>query len=388
MEGLANAVSAPADGPAGLRRATPGAIISARVPERVCHIVPAVPPEFNGLGDYARQLWRHWPEPRPEWHVAALRVPAGAAEAWPGVAFHPFRPTAEGLLEALLESRADAVALHYVGHGYHPKGVPLWLPKALARWKSATGGRLVTFFHEVVSRKPFPSSASLLRPVAELAVRRLLRESDHWLTSNVFAASELMALDRNRSVCSLVPVGSNITPLRRRPLATPSAVFSGPMTVIIFGTVHSRTQALQAHRAFLMGALAQQRLGLLLLVGSGNVPTTDDALLEYIPPHLLRVQLNQSPDGVSRLLNTADCALLHYPPTYLHKSGVYAACLSHSVWPVCIETSKNPLAAYVPVSTDGTLLPFIDLDLIHRFELDYIRASWFSIVEIWRESLG
>jgi len=120
-----------------------------RVPERVCHIVPAVPPEFNGLGDYAGQLWRHWPEPRPEWHVAALRVPAGAAEAWPGVAFHPFRPNAESLLEALLESRADVVALHYVGHGYHPKGVPLWLPKALARWKSATGGRLVTFFHEL-----------------------------------------------------------------------------------------------------------------------------------------------------------------------------------------------------------------------------------------------
>ncbi len=27
-----------------------------RVPERVCHIVPAVPSEFNGLADYARLL--------------------------------------------------------------------------------------------------------------------------------------------------------------------------------------------------------------------------------------------------------------------------------------------------------------------------------------------
>lgn len=43
--------------------------------ENHVHIVPAVPPAFNGFFDYCYKLWQHWPQPRPAWCALAPNVP-------------------------------------------------------------------------------------------------------------------------------------------------------------------------------------------------------------------------------------------------------------------------------------------------------------------------
>ena len=118
------------------------------------HIVPSVPPDFNGLGDYCYQLWKHWPSPRPEWLVATARMPDGAQAAWPEIQHWPFECKSQDLTRVLDAAKPDKVVLHYVGYGYAQRGAPNWLQRALKQWKSESGGKLVVMFHELYATGP------------------------------------------------------------------------------------------------------------------------------------------------------------------------------------------------------------------------------------------
>jgi len=310
-----------------------------RVPERVCHIVPAVPPEFNGLGDYARQLWRHWPEPRPDWHVAALRVPAGAAEAWPGVAFHPFRPNAESLLEALLESRADSVALHYVGHGYHPNGVPLWLPKALARWKSATGGRLVTFFHELWVEGGRWPAWPLWRAGGKILAKRLGAQSQSSLTSCHLYRQMLLEI----GVEALqTPVGPNVAPIK---CVDWSRKYCPPFRVAIFGMPRTRERAMQ----ILLRQLDVKRSQLLCelyMIGAKPIGPLEASLERQIQSYVpLKRFLDVSEVTASSLLHECDLGVADVRYEILGKSGTATAMLHHG----CLVLAPDSEPAFSPL---------------------------------------
>src|SRR4051812_21978351 len=114
----------------------------------VLHISPQLPPAFDGVGDYCAHLRQHWPDATTEWQFGALHGAEKTQAAWPGVPVHALQPDARELARVLAESRASIVVLHYVGYGYQPKGIPLWLPRGLAQWR-AGGGHLVTMFHEM-----------------------------------------------------------------------------------------------------------------------------------------------------------------------------------------------------------------------------------------------
>lgn len=357
----------------------------------MCHIVPAVPPEFNGLGDYARQLWRHWPEPKPEWHVAALRVPAGAAQAWPGVTFHEFQPTAESLLEALLESRAETVALHYVGHGYHPKGVPLWLPKALARWKPATGGRLVTFFHELFAVAPPWRMTAYLTPVAILLLRRLVSLSDDCATNCELYARQIRTYGGLPITARVIPVGSNVPSASPARPWTGETVPEGGFRVAVFGSYGSRVLAARQHGRLLTRMRQLGLLHSLTLIGREGDGKDVELVRTFCAP---ATRFDASEDEVARELSSAHLCPTHADADRLGKSGVVAAACANGAVPIVAAPSRA-VGPYVPnpprnpnhaigVLTDPERLCTVRRAVEKHAQL----SSWPAIVQDWLSLAG
>src|SRR5258708_7494288 len=93
--------------------------------DSICFITPCLPPAIDGLGDYCRQLWRHWPSPRPDWRFLVAGGAELSARDWTDVQISQFEKSRSGLLEALSGSQANLAVLQYVGYGYDPTGRPL-----------------------------------------------------------------------------------------------------------------------------------------------------------------------------------------------------------------------------------------------------------------------
>ena len=135
----------------------------------VVHIAPQLPPAIDGVGDYCWNLWRHWPEPDVRWKFLALHNVPQTRAHWREVEVSGFEANAYSLNRALETAGAETVVLHYVSYGFQPKGVPLWLPETLRRWREGSSGksqkqnadderinvrspRLITMFHEMYAR--------------------------------------------------------------------------------------------------------------------------------------------------------------------------------------------------------------------------------------------
>gem|GEM_PF-3822772 len=299
------------------------------------HIVPAVPPEFNGLGDYARQLWRHWPVPAPAWDVAALRVADGAGEAWPGVRFHQFSPSESGLATAIANSRAEYLVLHYVGHGYHPKGVPTWLPEALRRWKVASPSRqIAVMFHELFAvaapwRRTFwlmPQAIRILRDLASLA--------DHVFTSCQLYEDQLHRYAGVRLPIVRCPIGNNLAVPDSTCLAEKDAGGSAKWVVILFGLPGSRLVSAKQHQTLLSELHRHGRLGEIVSLG-GRGSEAELALLR--PFGEPRVVWDATEETLSAELARADLCLMHVDYRRREKSGVFAAACAHGAVPIMVD---------------------------------------------------
>ena len=133
-----------------------------KISGQILQIVPRAPGSHDGIGDYALTLakqltTRHG---RKTVFVMAERWAASEAEG-----FEILSP-----LDAIDDERCrdcgiEAIILHYVNYGYQKRGVPLSLPALLRKLRSASGGRLVTIFHEVYASGPPWKSAFWLRPM-------------------------------------------------------------------------------------------------------------------------------------------------------------------------------------------------------------------------------
>src|SRR4051812_30627449 len=99
------------------------------------HIAPQLPPAIDGVGDYCWNLWRHWPEAKPDWTFLIARGAKATSAVWREVEVSEFAPGRSSLVKPLEQSGGETAVLHYVGYGYQPKGIPVWLPGEIERWK-------------------------------------------------------------------------------------------------------------------------------------------------------------------------------------------------------------------------------------------------------------
>lgn len=312
----------------------------------ICHIVPTTPPEFNGVGDYAHRLWEHWPSPRPDWHVATLRIPEGAESLYPGASLHRFQPNAQSLRDALIESGAEAVVLHYVPHAYHPKGVPLWLPRALRDWKEKTGGRLVVFFHELYAMGRPISNTRLLVPLAVRTLRQVVAVADAWATSTESFRSTLITVGgATQHDWALLPVGPNIAPkVSPSPRQGPRPA-NERLRIVAFGSPQTRLNSLIEHADLLRDLAQQGRVKSLAIVGarpSSKVAAGSKRAIEVVGlADRTETHFDLSAERASEILSQQDIALISIPTDLLGKSGVYASCAAHGL--LCVIPGDRAL---------------------------------------------
>lgn len=305
------------------------------------HIVPTVPPAVNGLGDYCYKLWEHWPEPKPEWLCLAADVPAEQRES-SGLRVSTFTLSRRGLLAALEEAKAETIVLHYVGHAYHAKGCPLWLPQALRTWKARRPAtRLIVMFHELYFAPGRPWQTSFwLSPLSHKIMVDLANLANSWVTSSVPAQVKLSSEAKAKpDKGTLIPVGSNV-PIAGNPVLIKlwPLCSGGRLKIVVFGLPATRAVALQKHATLLKQLLERSLVESITLVGKSSGNQNEEALVAgFGHEKLWRREYNLSPEGISDVLINQDVGLVATQPNLLTKSGVYAALCAHGIIPLVKE---------------------------------------------------
>lgn len=351
------------------------------------HIVPSIPPAFNGLGDYCYQLWKHWPTPRPEWHVAAAEIPEGAREAWPEVKIHGFEPNADSLKQTLLSSGASKVILHYVGYGYEPRGVPTWLPKALEDWKKASGGKLVVMFHELYATGPPWKSEFWLCLTQKRIAGQLAKLADRWITSCPRYMRVLVdILGAKSDQGEMIPVGSNIEPVEEPDWNCPWPIKTGQKLVVaIFGMPITRWRAANKHQGALKVLASQEAVGEIRLIGRSDSDLARKNQVEAwikvsAPTASVTHHYDLPRDGVSKALSGCHLGLIENPYSILYKSGSYAAYAVHALLPLIPEEKDTPPGLYFTGVPDPSLR-----DLSSAFESKAMTGKRFEIAAMSRQ---
>lgn len=369
------------------------------------HIAPQLPPAIDGVGDYCWNLWKHWPEAEPDWQFLVARGAEESAAHWPQVAISGFDLSAGGLEGALERAGADFVVLHYVGYGFQPKGIPVWLPRALRKWRRANSQRrLVTMFHEMYARSSPLRSPFWVAPFARKIIRELAQTSDAWVTSCERYFAQLTGeFSADPVLGRIVPIGSNIP--RTIPLAGQSPSAPDKLRVVIFGLARTRLWALERHGRLLRAMCEAGRVEQVTLLGQSPGLADEKAWGELTRriglPANWRKRFDLPVSEISTELSAHDCGLLANEPDILTKSGVFAALASHGVAPIVSVRGRSsvpePLRPAVLANDDAESiaegLARLGTDESLRLMRTKIQEfadrelAWSRITERWREVL-
>ena len=308
---------------------------------KVFHIVPGVPPTVNGLSEYCYELWKHWPQPRPEWHCLAAQVPEEAHSLWPQVEIAHFDLNRDSLLNALESAGARDVVLHYVGYAYHPKGVPLWLPKALQSWKQhhQSGAHLTVMFHELYAKGSWRRTSFWLSPVAKHIMKDLAQLADKWVTSCPDYVEQINRETSTGVKGTLIPVGANIKPAETLTRLPWNLASGKKLKVVFFGMVGTRLWSLQCHENLLREMCEQKLVEQITLLGKKDESSRFYGEIKALKSkigfdHLWNESYDCSLKQISEILSVNDLGFVSNEPGNISKSLVYAALCAHSVLPV------------------------------------------------------
>lgn len=304
-------------------------------------IVPRLPPETDGVGDYALSLARqlrdnfgiesHFVVGDPTW-----------SEGRDVEGFSASRLTdrsAKSLLSDLSSPKLPlTVLLHYVGYGYAKRGAPVWLINELERWRTKNeGSRLLTMFHEVYASGPFWTSSFWLSSLQKNLAARLARLSDSCLTSRQGYAEILkgMSRDKHPSIPTL-PVFSNIGEPERPPLPLKDR----KCRLVIFGGHSNRARVYENSLAALETACRALAIEEIFDVG----PPTDSIVSQVNGIPLIQTG-KRSAAEISAILSNSIAGFFDYNTALLAKSTIFAAYCAHRVIPIG--------APYEDVKADG-----------------------------------
>ncbi|MEM9538938.1 MAG: glycosyltransferase family 1 protein [Cyanobacteria bacterium P01_E01_bin.42] len=305
----------------------------------IFQIVPTLPPNVDGLADYAFnlaqqlrqdfQILTHFIVGNPQW--------SGAKE----IAGFPVTPLAKRSSQSLV-SQLDCnlpIFLNYEGYGYAKRGYPLWLLQGLKQWKKIAQKPLVTMFHEIYPYDCGPpwTSSFWLSPLQRKLAAKLLQISDRAITSKQSYATLLQQLSPKKFRDILVlPVfcsigePEQILPLKQR-----------QRRMIIFG--HCNSRALVYRRNLTALKNISQRLKIEEIYDIG-VPT---GLQLPRVNNITVTEMGVTPaEEISQLMLDSIAGFLSFiPPEYLAKSTIFASYCAHGLIPILTESS--------PRTTDG-----------------------------------
>jgi hypothetical protein len=283
---------------------------------RIIQIVPHLPPPYEGLGGNALAL------------AGGLAEHFGVASSFVAARTLPARRAAD--LIAALEAAGDRVILHYAGYGYQRRGCPVWLVRGVLGWRRrGTGRRLITLFHEVAASGPPWRSSFWLRPLQRRLAAALSRGSDGLVTPLPLYAGLLRRWAAGREV-TVLPVVSNVG----EPAAVPP-LGERERRIVVFGGSGVRQRAYGPYLPVLAEAVRILGATEVLDVGS---PLPLPATAGGVPVRALGALPAAE---VSGLLLGSAAGFMVYPPTFLSKSGIFAAYCAHGTLPVCASDGRQ-----------------------------------------------
>lgn len=166
------------------------------------------PPARDGVGDYTFQLAQAFAAEGIRVHVI-FNSPSNLTPL-PAIRLHqitgPWGKKSTAQIVQLAEQiRPDWIGLQYVPYGFHPLGLPFFLPKMLTALRQ-TGSRVWITFHEVQVRRQ-GLKGNLFGILQGKIAKALCQNADCCFTSIEFYKNLLSAYRREVQV---LPVGSNI----------------------------------------------------------------------------------------------------------------------------------------------------------------------------------
>ncbi|CAN5411256.1 hypothetical protein BH20VER3_BH20VER3_10130 [soil metagenome] len=297
---------------------------------RLVQIVPHAPGEAGGVGDFARQLAGRLQELHGITSVFLSAAPINSSRTADG--FEVLSPLRDvfGKIDSSL-----AFLLHYVNYGYHPQGVPIWLPALLRRMQKSRGKRLLTVFHELYAAGSWRQSAFWLRPVQKHLVRVIARLSAVSMVTNETHRAQLRQLARGAHII-VQPVPSNFG---EPSISSAELAGRDPHRWVICGGSELIERSLATFRrnaTFIPTAYSPREL---LVVGGADRKTIRASLAairdmrtHYYPHVEARV--------ATQILSSCTFAWIDYfhdakvPLATILKSTVFAAYCAHGVIPV------------------------------------------------------
>jgi hypothetical protein len=300
----------------------------------VLQIVPKIPGDRDGVGDYALRLAR--------------------------ILSADFGITTSFAVAAELESSRknhEYVILHYVNYGYQKRGVPFGLLSNLRNLRRNSRGRFVTVLHELYASGPMWRSAFWLQPFQRHIARSIAQISDLCLVSSETMLNQLRALWPN--VCAEVhPAFSNFG---EPSLLSDQFSNRNPHRWVICGGTALIERSLRSFRAILNKIPEFFSPRELLVLGGSDNPATRSLFVDLAN---VRVDYRSEIDAgeASQVLSTCSFGWLDYfhrpdvPSDVILKSSAFGAMCAHGVIPVFPHRGS-------PIAIDGNALPgpyFID----------------------------
>jgi len=306
----------------------------------LAQIVPTLPPDISGLGDFstvlAAQLQRDW-FLESQWIVAN---PTWSGDPVLRLACRLPRRHAADLLACLPRDRP--LLLHYEGYGYAQRGLPLWLYRALRRWRQESQRPLITLFHEVYPyyAKPPWTSSFWLAPLQKQLAAGLLRLSDRALTSKQSYATLLRIIGgRQAAPVTALPIFATI--------GEPSALPPYPQRarrLVVFGHPNSRRLTYQRDRPALERVCRELAIADIADIG---VPTgLALPAIAGLQPRELGVL--SAPEARAAMLDAIAGFLSTPGPSYLAKSSVFAAYAACGLTPILAASQAEPADGLQP----------------------------------------
>jgi hypothetical protein len=298
------------------------------------------------VGDYLHNLWKAWPERESQWHFAVQQGDVATRATWRGVLIHPYKPTASSLSTAIAPVPADTLILHYVGHAFQRKGVPVWLPAVIHQWRATHRGRVITMFHELYANSSPFNSAFWLKPVARSIIRALLAASDGWIATcerNWHVLLDEFHADPRKGAS--IPIGSNIPPTGIRG----DGLRTSNLTVAVFGLPPTRMLALERHQRLLREMNANDQLGEVVMIGK-RAEDMQRRRLEEIKQMVggqWREAADLSTEQISAEFCRCDIGLVPTDVGILTKSTVFSGFVMNGVIPVV--SNRDPYGLKTPL---------------------------------------
>ncbi len=304
---------------------------------KILQIVPSLPPDTNGLGDYALNIARplfskyevkteflvgnpNWISSERPGHIDNFKVTA--------IESRQVSPTLKTINDYKI------VLLHYVGYGYAKRGCPIWLISALQKYKRQSGNKLITMFHELYAKGSPLSSSFWLSPIQKNLVIRLVKISDTLITNsqNYFhTLNKITKSNKKYATKSYIkPVFSNIGEIQ---LVKPFQDKKNQL--IVFGSA-SRREYLYSNFSTQISEVCK-KLEVNEIVDIGN---PFNSSLIVIPGTKVIQTGKLSNFDISEIMTNAKYGLI-YSNGFLEKSTVFASYCAHGI--VTINLSNNEI---------------------------------------------